>query len=254
MDTVPRRLIGDEPKEVSVLKLVDFFVIEDLFLRNRGKIQEIIMDISSRKKRAGQILKILKKMFPNAGCTLNHFTPFQLLIATILSAQCTDKRVNEVTPSLFSRFPTPHDFAAAPLTEIEDAIRSTGFYHNKAKNIKALCKILEDKYQGNVPGTMEELVTLPGVGRKTANVVLGNAFGIVSGFVVDTHVTRLSHRLGLSDQNTAEKIEDDLIQLFPRKEWVDMSHRLILLGRGNCSARKPKCDQCDLKGVCPKNI
>ena len=199
------------------------------------------------KQQAKRILALLKKEYPDAACTLDHLNPFQLAIATILSAQCTDKRVNMVTGELFRRFPTPQHFAEAPLTEIEDAIHSTGFYHNKAKNIQNLCRILITQYKGEIPNDMETLVKLPGIGRKTANVIMGNAFGTPTGFVVDTHVFRLSHRLGLTAAKTPEKVEADLVQLFPPDEWIDTSHRLILLGRSNCNARKPECEQCFLK-------
>ncbi|MDD3586003.1 MAG: endonuclease III [Thermoguttaceae bacterium] len=204
------------------------------------------------KQRAKQILALLKKEFPNASCTLDHLNPFQLAIATILSAQCTDKRVNMITGELFRRFPSPRHFAQAPLTEIENAIKSTGFYHNKAKNIQNLCRILLAQYHEEIPNDMETLVTLPGIGRKTANVIMGNAFDTPSGFVVDTHVLRLSRRLGLTQAKTPEKVEADLIQLFPQDEWINTSHRLILLGRSSCRARKPDCEQCFLKTICPK--
>lgn len=207
-----------------------------------------------KQQLAKKVLQKLKTQFKNVDCTLTHFSPFQLLIATILSAQCTDKRVNQVTPALFSRFPTPLSFKEASLESIEAAIRSTGFYHNKAKNIQLLCCQLLERFDGEVPNKMEDLISLPGVGRKTANVVLGNAFGIKSGFVVDTHVSRLSQRIGLTDQTTPEKIEIDLMEIFPENEWIDMSHRLILLGRENCKAMKPACDLCILSDCCQKRL
>lgn len=202
--------------------------------------------------RAKKVLKTLKKEYPDAGCSLNFWTPFQLLIATILSAQCTDVQVNKVTPGLFEKFPKVEDFAVAPIREIEKSIKSTGFYHNKAKNIKAACQRIVDEFDGEIPNTMEELVSLSGVGRKTANVVLGNGFGKIEGFVVDTHVFRLSHRMGLVEGNTPEKVEQELLKLFPKKEWAYLSHALILLGRGPCQARKPNCEHCPMKTFCPK--
>lgn len=202
-------------------------------------------------RRRRRILRKLNAAYPQVGCTLDHFNAFQLLIATILSAQCTDKRVNEVTPGLFRRFKTPDDFLRAGIPEIEDAIRSTGFYHNKAKNIYALCKRLKEDFHNEVPHTIDELVNLPGVGRKTANVVLGNAFGIVEGIVVDTHVGRLSRKLGLTDATDPEKVERDLVSFVPKKEWVDFSHRLITHGRQVCRARRPLCEKCPLAEECP---
>ena len=202
-------------------------------------------------RRRRRILRKLNAAYPQVGCTLDHFNPFQLLIATILSAQCTDKRVNEVTPGLFRRFRTPDDFLRAGIPEIEDAIRSTGFYHNKAKNIYALCKRLKEDFHSEVPHTIDELVNLPGVGRKTANVVLGNAFGIVEGIVVDTHVGRLSRKLGLTDATDPGKVERDLVSFVPKKEWIDFSHRLITHGRQVCRARRPLCEKCPLAEECP---
>ncbi|MDO5579957.1 MAG: endonuclease III [Planctomycetia bacterium] len=205
------------------------------------------------KKRGREVLKILKKQYPEVHCTLEYRTPFQILIATILSAQCTDKRVNQVTADLFKKYTTPNDYLRVSLEELEDDIRSTGFYHHKAKNIRALCEILRARYHNEVPRTMEDLVQLPGVGRKTANVVLGNAFGISSGFVVDTHVGRLSRRLGLSEETDPKKVEQDLVRIFPQKEWIDASHRLIALGREYCSARKKRCSECPMIKICPQN-
>ena len=203
------------------------------------------------QKRRKRILKKLNAAYPVAACSLRHESPFQLLIATILSAQCTDKRVNEVTPGLFKRFKTPEDFLHAGIPEIEDAIRSTGFYHNKAKNIYALCQRLKEDCGGKVPHTIDELVSLPGVGRKTANVVLGNAFGIIEGIVVDTHVGRISRKLGFSEAADPGKIERDLTAFVPKKEWIDFSHRLIMHGRQICRARNPLCGQCPLASDCP---
>lgn len=204
------------------------------------------------KSYVSKILRRLAKKYPEAGCSLTYVDPLQLLVATILSAQCTDARVNMVTPGLFKKYPTAHDFAVADIKELENDIHSTGFYRNKAKNIKAACQIIDEKYGGRVPDEMAKLVELPGVGRKTANCVLGNGFGVAVGVVVDTHVDRLSHRIGLSESNSPEKIEQDLMQLFPQKEWIGLSHRLILLGRESCQARKPKCETCVLGDVCPR--
>ena len=199
-----------------------------------------------------KILRRLKKKYPDAGCSLTYLDPLQLLVATILSAQCTDVRVNIVTQDLFQKYRSAHDFAVAEQFELEEDIHSTGFYHNKAKNIKSACAIIEKQYGGVVPADMAKLVALPGVGRKTANCVLGNGFGIAVGVVVDTHVERLSHRMRLSESKTPEKIEQDLMQIFPESEWIAISHRLILLGRESCPARKPKCDTCTLGDICPR--
>jgi endonuclease III len=203
------------------------------------------------KPRIGKILRGLAKLYPDAHCALHHENPLQLLVATILSAQCTDVRVNLVTPALFARYPDAAAFAAADPGELETAIQSTGFFRNKARSIIGCCKKLVEEHGGEVPGTMEELVPLPGVGRKTANVVLGNAFN-VPGITVDTHVTRLSRRLGLTEHTDPEKIERDLMELIPRKEWTMFSHRMIFHGRQVCFARKPNCEACVLAKVCPK--
>ena len=173
-------------------------------------------------------------------------------MAAVLSAQCTDKRVNEVTKTLFPKYPTAADYAQAPLETLENDIKSTGFFRNKARNIQAFCRQLADHYDGEVPQDMDTLVQLPGVGRKTASVVLGTAFGIASGVVVDTHVIRLSRRLGLSAHKAPEKIERDLMDMLPRKEWIDFSHRLVQHGRSVCAARKPKCNECPLGDFCPR--
>ena len=199
-----------------------------------------------------KILHRLKKKFPEADCSLTYLDPLQLLVATILSAQCTDVRVNIVTQELFKKYRSAHDFAVAEISELEKEIHSTGFYRNKAKNIKAACQRIDEQYGGEVPADMAKLVALPGVGRKTANCVLGNGFGIAVGVVVDTHVERLAQRIGLSVAKTPEKIEQDFMQIFPEKEWIGISHRLILLGRESCSARKPQCNTCVLGDVCPK--
>lgn len=197
------------------------------------------------------ILQIIKKQFPHAHTALEHQNAFQLLIATILSAQCTDERVNMVTPGLFQKYKNAKGFATANPAELEQDIRSTGFYRMKAKNIIGCCKGLVERYGGEVPNTLEELVTLPGVGRKTANVVLGQAFGIASGVVVDTHVHRVSQRLGFTKHDTAEKIEEDLMRLFPKRYWIDIGTVLILHGRKTCNARSPKCDECVVAMLCP---
>ena len=201
---------------------------------------------------AKKILTDLKKTYPDAGCSLSFRSPLELLIATILSAQCTDVQVNKVTPHLFRQFHSAQGYAEAPLELLEDAIRTTGFFHNKAKNIQNACREIVEKFDGKVPDTMELLVSLPGVGRKTANVVLSNGFGRNEGFVVDTHVFRLSHRLGLSQGKTPEKVEQELMQLFPQKDWAYLSHAFILHGRQICNARKPQCADCPLKKDCPQ--
>jgi endonuclease-3 len=203
-------------------------------------------------QRTGKITAALRRTYPGAHCELNHSSPMELLVATILSAQCTDKRVNLVTAELFKKYRTAKDFAEAPLTDLEEAVKSTGFFRNKAKNIQACCRKLVGCHGGEVPRTMEELVALDGVGRKTANVVLGNAFGINVGVVVDTHVTRLSNRLGLTQQTDAEKIELDLMRLVPQNDWALLSHWLIWHGRRRCDARKPDCPNCEIQDLCPR--
>ncbi len=202
------------------------------------------------KTRADKIRKILQHIYPEVKTALFYKTPFQLLVATILSAQCTDKQVNQVTPILFKRLKTPADFATAHLKTIEKLIRPTGFFHNKAKSIKNCAKSILNHHNGQVPQTLDELIKLPGVGRKTANVVLGAAFGI-PGVVVDTHVGRISNRLGLTGNKNPVKIEYDLMDIIPRREWNDFCLRLIFFGRSICTARKPKCLQCPLKKICP---
>src|SRR5262245_24884991 len=203
------------------------------------------------KSRAQKIVRGLAKLYPDAHCALHYENPLQLLIATVLSAQCTDVRVNMVTPALFRTYPDMPSFAHADQAELEKAIQSTGFFRNKAKNIIACCKQIMEEHHGEVPGTMEELVVLPGIGRKTANVILGNAFG-VPGITVDTHVSRLSQRLGLTKQTDPEKIERDLMEQIPKKEWTMFSHRRIFHGRQVCFARKPNCAGCALSKICPK--
>jgi endonuclease-3 len=210
---------------------------------------------SDRKRRARRILTVLHKLYPQATCALKHQDPFQLLIATILSAQSTDETVNKVTPVLFERYPTPWDLAEAPAQQIERIIHSTGFFRQKTKSIQGACRKIVEEFGGAVPDTMETLVTLPGVARKTANVVLGTAFAKNEGVVVDTHVGRLSVRLGLTqsakDNKDAVKIERDLMELFPRSEWTFLGHALIWHGRKVCFARKPNCPGCALAKLCP---
>jgi endonuclease III len=210
--------------------------------------------IADKKKRAAEIIRRLKKEYPHAHCALEHSSPFELLVATILSAQCTDARVNIVTADLFRKYHGPQDFVDVSQQELEKDIHSTGFFRNKAKNIKAASQRLLEVYGGNIPRTMEEILTLGGVARKTANVVLGNAFGIASGVVVDTHVSRISQRLGLTDETTPQKIERDLERLVPKKHWIMFPHWMIFHGRQICNARKPKCPECVLADICPSRI
>jgi len=205
----------------------------------------------TRVERAKALVKAFPKVYPDAHCELDFKTPLQLLIATILSAQCTDKRVNLVTPALFARYRSAADYAAAPPAQLEKAIQSTGFYRNKTKSIRAATAAIVKDHDGKVPRTMAELRALPGVGRKTANVVLGNAFHIDEGIVVDTHVIRLTERLGLTNESDPEKIETDLMKLVPRKHWTDWSHWLIWHGRRRCFARRPDCRHCEVLKLCP---
>ncbi|MBX7054729.1 MAG: endonuclease III [Pyrinomonadaceae bacterium] len=207
--------------------------------------------MQDKKAHAAEIIKRLRKRYPNAHCALDHTSPFELLIATILSAQCTDERVNIVTANLFRKYCGPADFINVSQEELEKDIHSTGFFRNKAKNIQAACRRIIDEFGGEIPRTMDQLLTLGGVARKTANVVLGNAFGIASGVVVDTHVGRLSQRLGLTSEKTAEKIERDLAELVPKKDWVMFPHWMIYHGRQVCNARKPDCRNCVLSDICP---
>ena len=204
------------------------------------------------KKHAADVVRLLRRAYPDAVCSLDFRTPLELLVATILSAQCTDQRVNLVTKSLFAKYATAADYARAPLAQLERDIQSTGFFRNKAKNIQNACRILAERYEGEVPADLEKLVELPGIGRKTANVVLGTGFGVASGVVVDTHVTRIAQRLGLTREKNAERIEADLNALTPRKEWIALSHRMIQHGRRFCTARNPKCDACPLESICPR--
>jgi endonuclease III len=204
------------------------------------------------KRHAQKIARRLAESYPDATCSLDFQSPLELLVATILSAQCTDVRVNQVTKSLFRKYPTAAHYARAKLSELERDIQSTGFFRNKAKSIQNCCRTLLERYEGEAPKNIENLVELPGVGRKTANVVLGTAFGIAVGVVVDTHVARIARRLGLTQQKTPEKIESDLMAQFAQKDWISLSHRLIEHGRRCCTARKPKCEECPLEPLCPR--
>lgn len=207
--------------------------------------------LAAKKRRLQQIMARLRRAYPNAGCALQHTDPLQLLIATILSAQCTDQRVNQVTSVLFRKYRTAADYAAADRAELEAIIRPTGFFRNKARSIQACCRALVERHGGQVPRTMAELIQLDGVGRKTANVVLGNAFGINEGIPVDTHVARLARRLKLSRHTQPERIEQDLMALAPQPHWAMLSHWLIWHGRRRCSARKPDCPHCEIRRLCP---
>ena len=207
----------------------------------------------SKKMRATEVLIRLKAAYPDATCSLDYETPMQLLVATILSAQCTDERVNKVTPALFAKYPTAEAMATGELSDIEELVRSTGFYRNKAKNILGSCRMIVEAFGGEVPQTMPELLKLPGVARKTANVVLAHAFGINAGVTVDTHVKRLTNRLGLTEHQDPKRIERDLMQLLPQPDWENWSIRLIYHGRAVCSARKPECDRCFLADLCPSS-
>jgi len=207
---------------------------------------------AAAKRYAAKVVRRLRAAYADAQCALKFDSPFQLLVATILSAQCTDQRVNLVTAELFPRYPSAEKLARLSLPKLEKLIQSTGFFRNKARNIQACSRQLVELHGGEVPRDMEAMVKLPGVGRKTANVVLGTAFGMATGVVVDTHVTRISRRLGLTEQKDAVKIERDLMAVLPKKEWVDFSHRLIHHGRRICKARQPLCDRCNLRDVCPR--
>src|SRR5256714_11287540 len=209
---------------------------------------------SKKKERTEQIIKLLKRAHPDAHCALNHSNAFELLVATILSAQCTDERVNIVTADLFRKYRKPEDYLKVPETELQQDIRTTGFFRNKTRSIQGASRMLVEEFDGEVPNAMEELLQLPGVARKTANVVLGVAYGIAAGIVVDTHVTRLSRRLGLTKQADAVKIENDLMGLVPKKDWSIFSHLLIFHGRRICKARRPLCEECAVEKLCPSSI
>ena len=206
------------------------------------------------KRRTRAIIRLLKRAYPDAHCTLDHRNPLELLVATILSAQCTDERVNLVTASLFRKYRGCEDYLKVEQTELEKDIHSTGFYRNKAKAIQGACKMIMEEYGGRVPSDLESLLALPGVARKTANVVLGNAFNNPAGVVVDTHVQRLANRLGLSDEKQPEKIERDLTEIVPRKSWVKFPHLVIAHGRSICKARTPLCSECVLESLCPSSL
>ena len=203
------------------------------------------------KQRVTKIIELLEKQFPNAKTALNYSNPLEILVATMLSAQTTDERVNIVTQKLFKKYRTPEDYANVDIKELEQDIRSTGFYHNKARNLKKCCQLLVEKYNSQVPKTMDEMLELPGVARKTANIVLYNAYGIISGIAVDTHVRRVSQRLGLTEHDDPAKIEQDLMQITPKEKWMKLTDLLIFHGRQVCIARKPKCEICVLNKICP---
>lgn len=207
---------------------------------------------SKASRHAAQVLHLLKQEYPDAHCELDWEAPLQLLVATILSAQCTDVRVNLVTKTLFQKYSAPEDYLVVPEEELQNDIRSTGFYRNKTRSIRGACARIIEEYHGEVPQTMEELLTLPGVARKTANVILGTAFNTASGIVVDTHVLRLSYRIGLSKEKDPKKVEKDLMKLFPRDEWITAGHVIVWHGRRVCYARKPNCGGCTLQEICPK--
>ena len=209
---------------------------------------------SQLKERTEKIIKLLKRAHPDAKCALNHANAFELLIATILSAQCTNERVNKVTADLFRKYRKPEDYLKVPATELQQDIRSTGFFRNKTKSIQGACKMLFEEFDSEVPQSMEELLKLPGVARKTANVVLGVAYGKAEGVVVDTHVSRLSHRLKLTRHKDAGKIEKDLMEIVPRKNWIEFAHLLIFHGRRICKARRPLCEECVVEELCPSSI
>lgn len=219
---------------------------------NRKTLERPLAD-PELKQRTKKVIQLLKRAYPDAHCSLNHSNAFELLVATILSAQCTDERVNMVTADLFRKYRKPADYLKVAPAELQEDIRTTGFFRNKAKSIQGTAKMLIDEYGGKVPDTMDQLLELPGVARKTANVVLGNAFGIAAGVVVDTHVTRLSRRLLLTTNKTAEKIEQDLIELVPKKDWVIFPHLLIAHGRKICKARNPLCAECVVERLCPSS-
>ncbi len=212
------------------------------------------MTNNEQRNRTLKIIRLLKKEYPDASCSLVHSNPLELLIATILSAQCTDERVNIVTADLFRKYRNAEDYVKVAPSELEKDIRSTGFFRNKAKAIQGACRIISEQYEGTVPADLDALLALPGVARKTANVVLGNAFGIASGVVVDTHVARLSERLRLSAEKQPEKIERDLLNLVPARDWINFSHLLIAHGRKICKARTPLCAECVVERLCPSSL
>lgn len=207
---------------------------------------------SKASRYAAQVLHLLQQEYPDAHCELDWETPLQLLVATILSAQCTDVRVNIVTKELFQKYSAPEDYLVVPEEELQNDIRSTGFFRNKTRSIRGACARIIEEFHGEVPRTMEELLTLPGVARKTANVILGTAFNVASGIVVDTHVLRLSYRIGLSKEKDPQKVEKDLIKLFPKDQWISAGQTIVWHGRRVCYARKPNCGGCTLQEICPK--
>lgn len=210
--------------------------------------------VKMSRERAAEILKRLRRMYPDSKCSLDFETPFQLLVATILSAQSTDKKINEVTPELFRKYPSPQAFVSAPTAELEQDLKQTGFFRQKTRSVQRASATIVKEHGGEVPSTLEKLVELPGVGRKTANVVMGNAFGKATGVVVDTHVKRVSARLGMTDETDPEKIETDLMKLYPKSKWVQLGHTLILHGRNVCVARRPRCEECALNDLCPSSL
>lgn len=206
------------------------------------------------KEQSTELVEILKKTYPDATCSLDFTTPFEMVVSVMLSAQCTDERVNKTTPSIFAKYKTPEDFAGMELSELETLIHPCGFYKNKAKNIKACAQKIVDDFNGEVPKTMEELLTLPGVGRKSANVILLEAFGIANGIAVDTHAKRISNRIGLSSESDPEKIEQDLLKIFPKEYLKDINHLFVWHGRKTCDARKPDCENCSIKHFCKTHL
>lgn len=210
--------------------------------------------LAATKERAGKIVRLLRKQYPDAHCALNHGTVHQLMVATILSAQCTDERVNIVTPELFAKYPTVQAFADADIRELEQAIYTTGFFRAKAKSIQQSARALVEKHGGEIPKTLEELIKLPGVGRKTGSVILGVGFGLAEGIVVDTHVSRISRLLGFTRQTDPVKIEQDLMKIIPNKDWIDFSHLMIWHGRSICKARRPECAICPVSKLCPGSL
>lgn len=208
---------------------------------------------AARRERAGRIFELLKEEYPEAETALTHSNPFELAVATILSAQCTDERVNKVTPELFRRYPDAQALAAAPLEALEEVIHSTGFFRSKARNLVGMARTVLEDHGGELPRTLAELTKLPGIGRKTGNVILGNAFGIDEGVVVDTHVKRLSGRMGFTRETSPEKVEKDLMEVFPRERWTLLAHLLIYHGRASCPARKPRCGECVVAHLCPSS-
>jgi endonuclease-3 len=209
------------------------------------------LSATEEQQRVDRIIRELRSTYPDAKCSLDFTTPFQLLVATILAAQCTDERVNMVTPALFAKYPTPQAFAQSDPLELEQALRQINFYRNKARNIREMSRLLVERYHGEVPRTMADLISLPGVARKTANVVLSNAFGDIEGYIVDTHNIRMAQRLRLTKSEDPAKIEQDLMAVVPRKDWLDLSHLFIYHGRAVCQARKPLCEQCIIAPDCP---